>query len=344
MVEAVFVADVAGNLTLANRAAMIMFDISEAQQSNERVQRFFNEGFMRHLDRRLVTWDELPLVRALKGETVVMSQPDIVRKAGRPDVYVEASAAPLRDTAGAIVGAIVVGRDVTGAMELERLKDEFLALAAHELKTPVAIVKGSAQVALTRESLDPSVAGLLDRIVAGADRIDRIVTKLLDVSQLQAGRLALHPERVDLGRIAETVVTRLPAASRARVELSTQPAEVVGDWLRLGQIIRELVENALQFSPAATHVSVRVDSDGLDALVVVSDHGVGIPIARQARVFDRFRRNPVRDARDPGGMGVGLFFVREMIARHDGRIWFTSDEGHGSVFSFILPLAPARTL
>ena len=234
----------------------------------------------------------------------------------------------------------LLAEDQRRATELQRLKDQFIQVAAHELKTPVTIMKGYAQALVRAGGASAAQRKMFDSIDRGADRIARIIEDLLDISVLQAGSLELRREPIELAGLVEEQVDRLAlAAAKHRLRLlEAQPVVVQGDRGRLEQVVASLLDNAVRYSPAGGDVDVAVVVEGNEAIVSVADRGVGIPVEKQGRIFERFYRAHTNTPYDYGGMGVGLFIASEIVRRHGGRIWFESEEGKGSTFHFALPL------
>jgi two-component system, OmpR family, sensor histidine kinase VicK len=236
---------------------------------------------------------------------------------------------------------VAVDRDVTEMVEFDLSKDQFIRVAAHELKTPIAIMKGYAQLLLrSSDKLPPAMIGSLAAVERGANRIDHIVNDLLDLSQLQVGRMDLKPEKIDLAELVE-VVTQRVALTTKRHELrvlEAEPVVVRGDRTRLEQVLANLLDNAIRYSPRGGKIEVSLTVSDGTADVSVRDHGVGIPANKQARVFECFYRPHTDTPYDYGGMGVGLFVSREIVRRHGGTMSLVSKEGSGSVFSFRLPV------
>jgi PAS domain S-box-containing protein len=244
---------------------------------------------------------------------------------------------------------LTVIRDVTERRRLEeqvqrqeRLKDEFVAMAAHELKTPIAIMKGYAQVLAGRDET-PERRALYAAIERGADRLDRKLLDLLDVTSLQIGRYDLVREPFDAAELAAELVEDLRVHARGHaIELDQEgPLPLVADRNRIAQVLLNLLGNAVKHSPAGG--SVRVSSLRREgrAIISVADEGVGIPADRQAGIFERFYRAHAGTPHDYGGLGVGLYLSREIARRHGGDVWFESEEGRGSRFHLALPLAEA---
>lgn len=341
MVDGVFVCDAEGQLTIINPAGESMMKLVATLQGTEPQAGLAAFAGMRRPDGSLVGYENLPIVRALAGNVVLLDDA-VCTPPGGPTVYLRTSAAPIRDQAGQIVGAVAVVRDVTELLELDRLKDQFLNLAAHELKTPLAIMKGYAQILLRQPGAVPDAnRRMLEAINRGTDRISGVVNDLLDVAQLEQGQLKLEKENVDLAALVEQVVNEMSLIApnhRLRV-IRSEPVVIKGDRYRLRQVINHLVENAVRFSPKGGDIDLAVDVRGPEAVVSVEDHGVGIPKGKQPRLFQRFYRAHADTPHDYGGIGIGLYIAKEVVLRHGGRMWFESEEGKGSTFYFALPLA-----
>ena len=351
MVDAVFVCSPDGQLTLTNAAAARLFGVPHLAEVRNVPREFPKLLGLRYPNGRPIRPEETATARALAGETVTLMDQVFFNPQLGQDRYIRVSAAPFRSAEGDIDGAVVVARDVTELMELDRLKDEFVLVAAHELKTPVAIMKGYAEVlARSPDGCSSKQRRMLEAIDRGADRIDDVVTNLLDISQLHLGRLTLRHERVGLAELVGRAIDRKALGQKKhRIRLiSAEPANVEGDPERLEEVILTLLDNAIRYSPKGGEINVALsvqargeghEVGGREATVSVRDWGVGIPKTKQRRVFERFYRAHTGSPHDYGGMGVGLYIANEIVGRHDGRMWFESEEGRGSTFSFSLPVA-----
>jgi len=323
MVEGVFACDRSGGLTHTNAAGLRLLDLSPAVALSRATQEPGTGGVgPLHPDGRPFSPAELPLARALAGEIIVEEDEVLENPSSHRPVFLRSSAAPIRDTAGAIAGAVAVARDVTEVVEFDRLKDQFIRVAAHELKTPVAILKGySLMLMRSDQTLSIRSRRMLEAIDRGAERINRIVEDLLDISQAFLDALHLSPAPVDLDELARETVR--------------------ADAARTRQVLGNLLSNAIKYSPAGGTIEVvlSVDRAAGEARTSVRDSGVGIPTQKQGGIFRLFYRAHTDTPHDYGGMGVGLYMAKELIKRQGGRIWFESREGEGSIFSFTLPLA-----
>ncbi|HET9222251.1 MAG TPA: GAF domain-containing sensor histidine kinase, partial [Roseiflexaceae bacterium] len=242
--------------------------------------------------------------------------------------------------------AIENARLYSAAQEAVRAREVFLSVASHELKTPLTTLLGNAQLFLRRSererSLNERDSRSLRLVVDQAYRLNRMIGALLDLSRLQAGQLSIERAPVDLGgliqRVVEEAQTGLERHTLAYVPPNDQLA-IVGDELRLEQVIQNLVQNAIKYSPEGGPVEVRAVRRGTMACISVTDQGIGIPQAALSRLFTRFYRAPNVDPQHISGMGVGLYVVKEIVSLHGGEVEAESQEGVGSTFTICLPLA-----
>jgi PAS domain S-box-containing protein len=245
---------------------------------------------------------------------------------------------PLRDASGEIVGLTGAAVDVTEQRALERLQQEFISMVSHELRNPLASVKGYAQLLHRRATYQERA---VQAIIRQSDHLDRLISDLLDSSRLQAGRLELRRGQADLVDIAVASVERAQTqSSRHPIQVDVGPGRFVGYWdtERLEQVFNNLLSNAIKYSPEDGEIVLRIARNDVEAIVSIQDQGVGIDAEQLPMLFDRFYR-AMSTAGRADGLGVGLFVARELVEAHGGRIWATSDgPGRGSTFSFTLLL------
>ena len=228
--------------------------------------------------------------------------------------------------------------------ELDRLKDEFLSLVSHELRTPLTSIRGYLELVLDEEAgeLSAEQRRFLEAVERNSGRLLRLVGDLLFVAQADAGRLGLEQEKVDVADlVADSVEGAQPAAQEKAIDLSVSAVPVpalVGDRVRLHQVLDNLISNALKFTPEGGSVDVRTSSEG-DHVVEVSDTGIGIPIADQPRLFERFFRSSAATDQAIPGTGLGLAIVKAIVEAHAGRITVMSAEGRGTTFRVELPVS-----
>lgn len=229
--------------------------------------------------------------------------------------------------------------------ELDRLKDEFLSLVSHELRTPLTSIRGYLDLVLDEEAgeLNAEQRRFLQAVERNSGRLLRLVGDLLFVAQADAGRLSLEQAKVDLaGLAADCVEGAAPAAAEKSITLvldATPVPAFVGDRGRLAQVLDNLVSNALKFTPEGGTVEVSTKLTGNRVSIEVSDTGIGIPVADQPRLFERFFRSSVAEDQAIPGTGLGLAIVKAIVEAHGGEIMLDSKEGRGTTFRVDLPLA-----
>jgi signal transduction histidine kinase len=244
-------------------------------------------------------------------------------------------------------GTVYALRDLTEERGIEKLKSEFVATVSHELRTPLAAVYGAA-VTLRRQDveLDDDHRRRLLAVIAGeSDRLARIVDQVLAASRLESGSFAFAVEQCDPGPPALEVVEAARAHAPPGVRIELAPADdlppVAADPDMLRQVLANLVENAVKYSPSGGRVHLSLWRQEGRVLFAVRDEGLGIPLREQERIFEKFFRLDPNLTRGVGGTGLGLYICRELVRRMGGRIWVASREGEGSTFFFELPVAQA---
>jgi PAS domain S-box-containing protein len=233
--------------------------------------------------------------------------------------------------------------------DLSRLKDEFLSIASHELRTPVTSIKGYTQLAkmLIRENDLNTSEEYLDIALDQIDRMSRLILELLDVSRIETGRLEIRREPIPWAHFVRDVVHRHHTAvsdRRFHVSIPDDNRVVTGDRDRLEQVLGNLLENAVKYSPDGSDVTVTVDDKDDAFVTAVCDRGIGIPADELAQVFERFHRGRHVSSTNYGGLGLGLYITKQIVERHGGTIWVESREGQGTTFYFSLPASeePAK--
>lgn len=287
---------------------------------------------------------DYPLARALRGETGTDYRFLLRQVGSEQDLYVRCSYGPIHDAAGAIRGAVAVLSDISELYRLEQQRQQFLAVASHELRTPITTIKAGLQLAarrLNREGQADAVS-LLDRVDRQVDRLTALVGDLLAVERLQNGGLALHTARFDLAALLRQVAETMQTTSeRHAITVQAPPAlSLLGDAHRLEQVFTNLIGNAIKYSPAGGPITVDLRADAGSAQVGVQDVGIGVPQADQARIFEQFGRGANVATQQISGFGLGLFISQAIVQAHHGRLWLdTTHPGPGSVFWVSLPVA-----
>jgi PAS domain S-box-containing protein len=305
--------------------------------------------------------DEQQIIRT--GEPVV-GQVERETYTGRPDAWVSTTKMALRDERGEIIGTFGITRDVTAQItaenalarqagelsaqnerlrELDRLKDEFVALVSHELRTPLTSIIGYIELLRDERATGMDTDHFAGVIQRNAERLLRLVGDLLFLSQMQSGTLALEVRDTDLaGLAAEAVQEVQPEAGRKHIELTMSCAaapRLAVDPTRMAQLLGNLISNAVKFTPEDGKVEVTLAVEGNEAVLSVADTGIGIPAADRERIFERFFRTEAATQRVIPGSGLGLTISKAIVDAHQGSITVRSDQDHGSTLTVRLPLA-----
>jgi PAS domain S-box-containing protein len=297
-----------------------------------------------------------------RGETVLQQQemirhidgsslPVLVNALALPSQHGAEGTGPLVP-AGEVV-ALVVHQDVTALKEAEYLKDEFVGIVAHELRTPLAALKGFADMLLvqTARGHGPPLAQWqkesLGEIELATTRLVKLTEELLDVTRLQAGRLLLQRTPTNVVPLAQRVATLLQqTTTRHQVEVHTTHTQLVADIDpgRIEQVLTNLLDNAIKYSPQGGRVIISLQEERAAQAVKISvqDSGIGIPKEQHGQIFGRFMRADNALAWGISGTGLGLYLCRELIEQHEGHLLFESEEGVGSTFFLTLPLVSIR--
>jgi PAS domain S-box-containing protein len=286
-----------------------------------------------------------PVIDALRSGTSVAER-EIELRSGKMRVL-SLGASLLRSPKGDPQGGVIAFRDITGQRHLERLREDIFNMAWHDMKTPLAVIRGHAELLHRRLSSGDrdrkdleADAGL---IVTHTDRLAEVLTTLFDVSCLEAGLLSIMRWRTDLTALARDVTESIRSTARHHIEVLADQS-VVGEWdeRRLRQVLVNLLSNALKYSPEGSTVTVSVAAGKRSATVSVRDQGIGLADTEPALLFRRGYR--AESARNVTGGGLGLYFSNGIVAAHGGRMWAESlGHGQGSTFCFTLPLRDERS-
>ena len=253
------------------------------------------------------------------------------------------TAAPVR--AAEASSAVLVLHDITELRRLERVRRDFVANVSHEFKTPLTAIQGFAET-LLGGALDDKAnrKRFVEIIREHARRLARLTDDLLKLSRIEAGRLDLESRPVSVAGLVNGCVetARLNAESRGLrivVELPEGLPPVRGDAVQLDEVLQNLIDNALQYTPSGGRIDVTARSNGHEVIFTVADTGIGIPESDLERIFERFYRVDAARSREAGGTGLGLSIARHIVDAHGGRIWVESAVGQGSRFRFSIDVA-----
>jgi len=278
--------------------------------------------------------------RVLAGHETVHSE--MVMGTVRPRSFA-VTAAPVR--ADGTTGAVLVLHDISELRRLERVRRDFVANVSHEFKTPLTAIQGFAETLLAGALDDrQNRQRFLEIIRDHARRLARLTDDLLKLALIEAGKLDLELRPVAVAELIDSCIetTRLKAEEKQHALLVECPAGLPparGDFRRLQEVLQNLLDNAVQYTPAGGRIAVRAQAVNGTVVITVSDTGIGIPLADQARIFERFYRVDAARSRAVGGTGLGLAISRHIVEAHSGRIWVESAVGQGSDFHFALPIS-----
>ena len=348
--------------TFLKPAASVGLD--ESQQANLRIYRWESlAGRVIAEGRTLFLEDvsqatEVPLPVLAKGQSVGSLIVAPLLADGQPlgvvEVYFTTPRGFSTDEAGllsalAAAAAVAVrnARQFDQLKEIDRQKDEFLSQASHELKSPLTSLKGFAQLLQRQINSSPGHEAYQKSLVTidrQVDKVVRLVDRLLDVSRAQMGRLEMRPERTDLSDLVRQQAQQTQVKTDKHRVIADVDDGVVGEWDRgyLEQVLANLLENAVRYSPDGGQIRVSLRRGDGVARLAVADQGIGIPQETLPNLFKRYYRSDEAKRVSADGMGIGLYVTQEIVAAHGGRIWAESEPGKGSTFTVELPLYGLR--
>lgn len=239
-------------------------------------------------------------------------------------------------------------RDITERKKLESHKDEFMGIVSHELKTPVTSLKAFAQVLQSRfqKKGDIKSADYLAKMDAQINKLTVLIGDLLDVTKIEDGRLQFHEDVFSFDKLISEIVEEVQRTTQRHrlIVKSISKKSIRGDKERIGQVVTNLLTNAIKYSPHTDKIIITIDSNETVVTLCVKDYGVGISQEKQVQIFERFFRVSGNEEQTFPGLGLGLYISKEIIERQGGRIWVESQKGNGSMFCFSLPISPSRGL
>ena len=247
-----------------------------------------------------------------------------------------------RDPQGSPAFISLVAHDITQRKEVERMKDELVATVSHELRTPLASLRGFSELMLKREFGEEKRREFLGIIQKETIRLSELINNFLDLQKMEWGRQTYDPTQIELGPLLQESLALFEGGNqhhRFTLEIAADLRPVVVDPSRLRQVLSNLLANAVKYSPNGGDVRIQARVDGSDALISISDRGIGIPSDAMPFLFSKFFRVHNGPHRQIGGTGLGLALVKQIILAHHGRVWAESTEGQGSIFHFTLPMA-----
>lgn len=284
---------------------------------------------------------------ALGGTLSSMKKHTVLLRKDGTKVAVADSAAPIRDARGKILGAIIVFRDVTKELALDRAKDEFISIASHQLRTPLGSMRWNLELLMGNLKTLPKESGTYVKEAYNSTmRMLGLVADLLSVARIEQGRVQDMPQKTNLSEvIAAAVAEMLPIAAQRGIRingkaLENNAATVVIDAKRFREVIGNILSNAVKYTPAGGNVTLGLEETKKDVVISVADTGIGIPPDEHAKMFSKFYRAKNVTTTDTEGSGLGLFVVKSYVEAWGGKIWFTSELNKGTTFYVSIPRRP----
>ncbi len=232
--------------------------------------------------------------------------------------------------------------DITERKRLEQRKDEFIGIASHELKTPLTSIKGYVQILerIIKQLDDAKLNVYLQKTNSYVDRLNSLISDLLDVSKIQAGKLQLNLTKFNFNDLIDEIIENIRHTNTSHeiIKEGSTNKKILGDEHRLEQVLSNLIINAIKYSPKADKVIIKSLINSKELKVSITDFGIGVPKKDQEKLFQRFYRVE-KTSKKFSGLGIGLYISSEIIERHGGKIWVESKEGKGSTFYFTIPLS-----
>lgn len=326
-------------IVLANPQAskLLGWDIHPPMTVEEFVQRN-----PRTFEDKLMLPEETSLLRSLwSGEELRHIETELMRPDGNT-ITTLVNSTPLRSTDGQVTGAIVIFQDISQIKDAEQLKDDFLSLVSHELRTPLTSIQGNALMLMRdREHLDTdSQESMLSDMAAESRRLAALIENMVQLANIRAGRLHMETEPVFVKSLIDNVVQSVRQLAPDRVfNVTVEPNLLaMADRGRLDQVIRNLLHNAVKYSPEASPVDVNARSHDHMVEMAIRDYGAGITEDEFPYVFERFRRGEQMIAKGTPGMGLGLYLARHLIEAHGGRIWIECPADGGTRVLLTVPV------
>ncbi|GHO45408.1 ATP-binding protein [Ktedonospora formicarum] len=356
MAEGLLITDSRGAITSLNQSARHMLAQSDVHfQLHRPLRDLAQENAVPWLLKLTEVVEE-----GLHGKTVTNQELFIGGESDTVPLTLQVSASPIHASDGLTyppIGIVAVLNDVTSIKQVERLKDEFVSVVSHELRTPLTAIKGYTQHLVRRierrlrklrgsqtaPATDPPEhydLRSLNIVQSQTEHLERLVNDLLDLSQLQWGQLQLHYQEFYLADLLSEYVHTIQDSAEQHtlyLDIQTRETRVNADRKRIGQVVGNILDNAIKYSPHGGKVTLRLQQQREEYLISIIDEGIGVSPEHYDHIFERFYRVHNTATQQYSGIGLGLFVTKEIITKHGGRIWFTNNQRIGTTFNFTLP-------
>ncbi len=339
--DGIIACDEEGNITVLNHTLKRFIPLKKDNKKIDDLQHYYE---LYTLENKRVKKEDYPINRALNGE-VIHGLPLLVKFKNNEMLDVIIDGQPIVNTEGKTMGAVTVIHDVTELKHTEKLKSEFVSIVSHELRTPLTSIRGSLGLLVSGIMGDFSdkAKKLLEIANNNCERLLLLINDILDIEKIAAGKMDFQLKNIEINSlILEAVDANKMYADKFCTSLELiQPDEkfmVKVDSSRLMQVLANLISNACKFSPEKEKVVIEIKKNDHQVRVSVTDHGPGIPLEFQSRIFQKFSQADSSDTRNKGGTGLGLNISKSIIEKMGGMLNFTSQPEKGSTFYFDLPL------
>lgn len=331
MLEGVIVTDKSGEIISMNPSLRKLFLIDTQSIAGKRPLEVIRNNSVQDMADRILKQKE-----RLATQEITIAFPE--------EKILKVNAVPIISS-GELEGAILVFHDITELRRLEKVRQEFVANVSHELRTPISSIKGYAETLLEGAIDDQDNArDFLNIIYQDSQRLAALIDDLLDLSKIESGKLKMvflnYPANALIIKCAAVMENQAKAkAITIKLEIPDNLAQIKVDETRFSQVMINLLDNAVKYTPEKGTVSISARPEGNYLQIDISDTGIGIPEQDIPRIFERFYRVDKVRSRELGGTGLGLSIVKHIVQAHGGQVWVKSEPGHGSTFSFTIPLA-----
>lgn len=283
--------------------------------------------------------------RVLNGETILGEEQILCFKTGK-ELPVLVTGGPIKDQSGKQIGAVTFSQDISALKELERLREEWSAVIAHDLRQPITSIQLSAGLLKTLPCINGEITEMAEMIESSARQLNRMTHDLLEITQLEAKKLKLESKEIDIVKLLDQIVKKLSmvfSKNKINLKVSGQISTVHADPGRIEQIIGNLVSNAVKYGFPGTKIEIEVGQTGENIHVAIKNRGVGIEAKDLKNLFQRFHRTPHAKMKGIEGIGLGLYITKGLIEAHGGRIYAESIPAKLTTFHFELPVNGNKT-
>jgi PAS domain S-box-containing protein len=285
----------------------------------------------------------------LKGKEDIEIYERVVSKKGIEKIYLEVGLSKYKNDSNEILGAIIVVRDITHSVEMDKMKSEFVSVASHQLRTPLSAVRWFLEMLLEGDlgKLNEEQIDVLQDALESNSRMIYLVNDLLNVSRLENAKIRVEPELVSLSKILKIALKEAKVLAKdKKVKINSigvkEVPKIKLDKALIGQVLQNLISNAIKYSPNNSEVEILLDQIDDDVQFSIKDSGYGVPEKEKSRIFEKFFRAENVTRMETEGTGLGLYISKVAMELSGGKIWFESKEKKGSTFYFSIPLSGSK--